>query len=535
MPLPIKSPHASAAWSRGVSIYQVYPLSFFDSDGDGRGDLAGVTAKLSYIAALGVDALWLSPFYVSPMADFGYDVADHKAVDPVFGALRDFDALVARATQLGLRVIVDLVAGHTSESHAWFTQSRSSQSSDKADWYVWADASADGSPPNNWLSVFSGPAWKWEPRRRQYFLHHFLPEQPALNVRNPRVRAALVDVAAFWLARGVSGLRLDAIDFLAHDPALRSNPSSGASARQAPAKLFGMQTHKHDMLHEDGLTLLRDLRKLGDAHDAMLLGEVSSQPGAFDRVAAYTGLKGPLHSAYTLAPMRGAFDHAAASGIVAAAARDAGSVCWAFSNHDTMRVASRWCAVDGIIQQRRLEVMTAFHVALRGELCVYQGEELGLGEADLAPQDMRDPFGLAYYPEFKGRDGARTPMPWTATSANHGFTGGAPWLPSQAAHHALAVDLQESDPGSLLAHWRDLLAWRQRTPEIRHGALIPLDTQAPIIGFMREHEGRRTQCLFNFSSEPARAEIDGAMVELEGWTYRFHAGALPRTPELAML
>ncbi|MDB5644293.1 MAG: alpha-glucosidase [Hyphomicrobiales bacterium] len=524
---------ANGPWSRGAAIYQIYPRSFFDSNGDGVGDLPGVIAKLDYIASLGVDAIWLSPFYLSPMADFGYDVADHKAVDPVFGTLQDFDALVARATQLGLRVLVDLVVGHTSVAHAWFAESRASRDNDKADWFVWADPRPDGSPPNNWLSVFSGPAWKWEPRRRQYFLHHFLPEQPALNVCNAAMRAALVDVAAFWLDRGVSGLRLDAIDFLAHDPNLRSNRPSGASPNDAPAKLFGMQLHQHDMLHPDGLTLLRDLRKLADSRGAMLLGEVSSQPGAFDRIAAYTGARGPLHSAYTLAPMRGAFDFAAAKGIVAAAARDDGSVCWAFSNHDTMRVASRWCAEGGVVHRRKLELITAFHLALRGEICLYQGEELGLTEADLAPGDMRDPFGLAYYPQFKGRDGSRTPIPWVAGDASNGFTEGAPWLPAQTDHGALAVDAQENDPGSLLAHWRDLLAWRKRSPEIRHGALIPLDTPEPVTGFVRESDGRRTICLFNFSDQPAVADVDGARIELGAWTFRFLAGALPRTSELA--
>jgi alpha-glucosidase len=524
----------NGGWSRGAAIYQIYPLSFFDSNGDGMGDLPGVTAKLGYIASLGVDAVWLSPFYLSPMADYGYDVADHKAIDPVFGALRDFDALMARATQLGLRVMVDLVVGHTSDSHAWFRDSRASRRSDKADWYVWADPREDGLPPNNWLSVFSGPAWKWEPRRRQYFLHHFLPEQPSLNVRNAEARAALVDVASFWLDRGVSGLRLDAIDFLAHDPALRNNLPSGTKPDDAPAKLFGMQTHVHDMLHPDGMTLLRDLRALADEREAMLLGEVSSQPGAFDRVARYTQASAPLHSAYTLAPMRGAFDHAAAQDLVAAAARPEGSVCWAFSNHDTVRMASRWCMHEGAVHRRKLEVITAFQVALRGEICLYQGEELGLTEAELAPADMRDPFGLAFYPEFKGRDGARTPMPWTSAGGAHGFSDGAPWLPAQAEHGALAVERQDLDPTSLLAHWRDLLAWRRRSPEIRHGALLPLEMQAPVIGFVREHEKRRTTCLFNFGDEPACATVSGETIELGPWTFRYIASETPAMAEFAL-
>lgn len=535
MPYSARLPKPAAAplsWWKGAAIYQIYPRSFFDTDADGIGDLRGVFEKLDYVASLGVDAIWLSPFYVSPMADFGYDVADHTAVDPTFGAMEDFDRLVARAHELGLRVLLDLVVGHTSDRHRWFAESRASRVNAKADWYVWADPQPDGSPPNNWLSVFSGPAWKWEPRRRQYYLHHFLAEQPALNIREPAVRAALLDVAAFWLDRGADGLRLDAIDFLAHDAELRGNPPSGVRPDEAPPKLFGMQTHVHDMLHEDGGIFLRQLRDLADRHRAMLLGEVSSQPGAFDRIAGYTHARGPLQSAYTLAPMRGAFDHEAAAAIVRTAAREDASICWAFSNHDTMRVATRWCADDGVVNRRKLELITAFQIALRGEICLYQGEELGLTEAELAFADMRDPFGIAFWPEFKGRDGARTPMPWRGDAPALGFSTGAPWLPAPAEHARLSVATQEQESGSLLAHWRDLLDWRRRSPEIRHGSLSPLDLAAPLIGFTRATSARRTTCLFNFSGEATSAIISDEQIDLGPWTFRFLAGAFPERAEL---
>lgn len=519
-------------WWRGAVIYQIYPRSFQDTNGDGIGDLPGVLSRLAHIAALGADAIWLSPFYTSPMADFGYDVADHTAVDSQFGTLADFDRVVAEAKRLGLRVMVDLVVGHTSDAHSWFRDSRRGRDGDKADWYVWADPQADGTPPNNWLSVFSGPAWTWEPRRRQYYLHHFLARQPSLNLRNPRVRDALVDVARFWLERGVEGLRLDAIDFLAHDPDLRGNPASGIDPSQAPAKLFGLQRHVNDMLHEDGHALLHDLRRLADDHGAVLLGEVSSQPGAFDRIARYTGHGGPLHTAYTLSPMRGGFDHTMATALVREAARPDASVCFAFSNHDAPRVATRWClGEDGTPDRRKLELVAAFQLALRGQICVYQGEELGLTEAKLAFDDLRDPFGIAFWPEFNGRDGSRTPMPWSADAPGLGFSDGKPWLPLPAEHGALAADRQADDPASLLGFWRRLLAWRRASPEIVSGDLTPLDLPAPIVGFERQTLERRTLCLFNLSGAPVSLRFDGETLELGAYEFRFRSGTRARLDE----
>src|ERR1700733_6169577 len=264
-------------WLRGAVIYQIYPLSFRDGNGDGIGDLAGIAERLDYVASLGVDAVWIAPFFRSPLHDFGYDVADQCDVDPVFGTLAEFDRLVERAHALGLKVIIDQVWGHTSTAHAWFETSRRARGGDKADWYVWADPRPDGTPPNNWLSVFGGQAWSWEPRRRQYYLHHFLAEQPTLNLRNPAVVEALLDTARFWLARGVDGFRLDAIDFLLHDPQLRDNPPRPQAGGVVPAKLFGMQHHAHDMLQPESLALLKRLRELADAHPGTaLLGEVSS-------------------------------------------------------------------------------------------------------------------------------------------------------------------------------------------------------------------------------------------------------------------
>jgi alpha-glucosidase len=498
-------------WWSGATLYQIYPRSFYDSNGDGIGDLPGVTAKLDYVASLGVDAIWLSPFFVSPMRDFGYDVADHCAVDPVFGNLADFDRLLARAHALGLRLIIDLVCGHTSDRHPWFRDSRAARRGARAQWYVWADAKPDGTPPNNWLSVFGGAAWSWEPRRRQYYLHHFLSSQPSLNLRDPEIVEALLAVARFWLRRGVDGFRLDAVDFLLHDEALRDNPPRVPLGGSALAKPFGMQRHVYDMTPEERPALLERLRALADAHPGtLLLGEVSSQDGAYRRIERYTG-DGGLHRAYTLRPMRGNDVGATlrdALGEITAAGKGEG-VCWAFSNHDVERAASRWLAPGGegkAPDPAGVKLLMALLLSLKGMICAYQGEELGLGEAVLATEQLRDPFGIAYFPEFRGRDGSRTPLPWDATR-HAGFTAGVPWLPVPEPHRVAAIAVQEADPRSALAAWRRLVAWRRAHPALIRGDLTLLDLPAPLVGLTRCCEAERLLLVFNPSAHAVRLDL----------------------------
>ncbi|HZB89912.1 MAG TPA: alpha-glucosidase [Stellaceae bacterium] len=499
------------AWWPGAIIYQIYPRSFYDSNGDGVGDLPGVAAKLDYVASLGVDAIWLSPFFLSPMRDFGYDVADHCAVDPVFGTLEDFDRLLGRAHALGLKVIVDLVCGHTSDQHPWFRDSRSDPRHARADWYVWADARPDGTPPNNWLSVFGGSAWSWEPRRRQYYLHHFLSSQPSLNLRHPPVTEALIEVARFWLERGVDGFRLDAIDFLLHDATLRDNPPRALAGGAMPAKPFALQHHLYDMMQGELPELLRRLRALADSRPGtLLLGEVSSQDGAYRRIERYTAGDG-LHLAYTLRPLRaGDAGEAlnAALGEIAAAGKGEG-VCWAFSNHDVERAASRWGAggKDGSPNAASVKLLMALLLSLKGALCVYQGEELGLGEATLAAEHLRDPFGIAYFPEFRGRDGSRTPMPWDHDAEHAGFTDGDPWLPVPATHRAAGVAAQEADPRSPLRAWRRLVAWRNAHPALSRGELTPLPLPAPLVGFTRATPEEQLLLVFNPGAHAVRFDL----------------------------
>jgi alpha-glucosidase len=498
-------------WWPGAIIYQIYPRSFYDSNGDGVGDLPGVTAKLDYVASLGVDAIWLSPFFLSPMRDFGYDVADHCAVDPIFGTLQDFDRLLARAHALGLKVMTDLVCGHTSDQHPWFRDSRAGRQQGRADWYVWADAKPDGTPPCNWLSVFGGSAWSWEPRRRQYYLHHFLASQPSLNLRYPEVVEALLEIARFWLDRGIDGFRLDAIDFLLHDEALRDNPPRALPGGLPPAKPFGLQQHLYDMMQEEPHALIERLRALADARPGtLLLGEVSSQDGAYRRIERYTGTRG-LHLAYTLRPMRSGDAGEALGAALAeiAAAGKGDGVCWAFSNHDVERAASRWAAEGEAAAPNSagVRLLMALLLSLKGALCVYQGEELGLGEAVLAAEHLRDPFGIAYFPEFRGRDGSRTPIPWDGDAAHAGFTEGEPWLPVPPAHRAAGVARQEADPRSPLRAWRRLVAWRNTHPALIRGDLTLLDLPAPLVGFTRSADDERLLLIFNPSARAARVDV----------------------------
>jgi alpha-glucosidase len=499
-------------WWRGCVLYQIYPRSFFDSNADGIGDLPGITSKLGHVASLGVDGIWLSPFFVSPQRDFGYDVSDHQAVDPVFGTLADFDRLISRAHDLGLRVLIDQVWSHTSDRHPWFEDSR--RRGRHGDWYVWADPRPDGTPPNNWLSVFGGSAWSWEPRRRQFYLHHFLDHQPALDLGNPAVVEAMLAVGAFWLERGVDGFRLDAVDFMTHDALLRDNPAQGDGV--VPLKPFGMQIHRHDMLQPATAGVLARIRALTDRYPGRVtLGEISSQDGAFERVSGLSDGADGLHMAYTLRTARGGFDRPSLEALIRAIAGqgERGWPCWSFSNHDVERVASRWTPGGDAPDPRVPRLLATLFVCLRGSLCLYQGEELGLTEAVLAQEDLRDPFGIAYWPEFRGRDGSRTPMPWDPGCPHAGFTtADRPWLPVPAAHMGLAVAAQERDPEALIHHWRRLLRWRRSRPAVVSGALRVLDLPAPLIGFRRDGPGEVIACVFNLGPETAAVPVSGATV-----------------------
>lgn len=500
-------------WWRGGVIYQVYPRSFADSNGDGIGDLPGITRRLEYIAGLGVDAVWLSPFFKSPMKDFGYDVSDYNDVDPMFGTLADLRTLVTRAHGLGLKVMIDQVLSHSSDQHPWFSESRADRSNAKADWYVWADAKADGTPPNNWLSVFGGSAWQWDTRRCQYYLHNFLASQPDLNFHTPAVQDALLDSLRFWLDLGIDGYRLDAINFCFHDALLRDNPGRGMPESDDPtapaANPYSWQVHLYDKSRPDALHFLRRLRALVDRYDGVAtLGEVGDEAG-MTMVAQYTEDGDKLHKCYCFDLLSAAHDAPHIRQVIDRFERLASSgwPCWALSNHDCTRLATRWGGTHP--HPALLRLAPALQLCLRGSSCIYQGDELGLPEAEIGFDDLRDPYGIAMWPQYKGRDGCRTPMPWDSTAPDFGFGSGAlrPWLPLAESHRTLAVDRQEADPRSLLHHYRRLLRWRKGQPALIHGEIELLPEHAQVLAFVRSHRGERMLCAFNLSQSAAQLEL----------------------------
>ena len=494
---PKPDPAPTTPWWKGAAIYQIYPRSFADSNGDGIGDLNGITAHLDHVATLGVDAVWLSPFFTSPMKDFGYDVADYRDVDPIFGTLADFDALIARAHALGLRVIIDQVYSHTSNEHPWFQQSRASRSGDKADWYVWADAKPDGSPPSNWQSVFGGPAWTWDARRQQYYMHNFLKEQPQLNGHNPAVQQALLDTARFWLDRGVDGFRLDAINFAMHDPALTDNPPAPATNR-ARTRPFDFQVKLHNQGHADIPPFLERIRALLDEYGAgFTVAEVGGEDS--DReMKLFTAGGTRLDSAY-------GFDFLYAERLTPDLVADAvarwpdapgiGWPSWAFENHDAPRALSRWTTPAHAPAFARMKMLLL--ACLRGNIFLYQGEELGLTQVDIPFDALLDPEAIANWPMTLSRDGARTPMPWIGSAPDLGFGSETPWLPFGGDHSALAADQQHADPDSLL-HWtRQVLAVRNAHPALRQGDIRILHSDDAVLAFERRDAGERLLCVFN--------------------------------------
>ena len=500
-------------WWRGGVIYQIYPRSFADSNGDGVGDIPGITNHLDYVAKLGADAVWLSPIFKSPMKDFGYDVSDYCDVDPLFGTLDDFRAMVKKAHDLGLKVMIDQVLSHTSDQHPWFAESRASRVNPKADWYVWADAKDDGNPPNNWLSIFGGSAWQWDTRRRQYYLHNFLSSQPDLNYHNPDVVQAILGTVKFWLELGVDGYRLDTANYYFHDKELRNNPGRGQPKGNDPAvndvNPYGWQHHKFDKTQPENLGFLKQLRALLDQYpNTTMVGEIGDDDG-LTVMAEYTSGTDKLHMAYSfdlLGPdSSSTFLHDLMKRF--AEKNATGWPSWALSNHDVVRVGSRWGGESADV--RKLRVAAAFQMCLRGSPCLYQGDELGLPEAQVAYEDLQDPYGITMWPEFKGRDGCRTPMPWNAQAPDMGFGNGAhkPWLPLTETYRTLAVSEQDKDPKSLLNFYRALLKWRKEQAVLLHGDQTLLDVHEQVIAFVREHEGQKVLCAFNFSDSLASLDL----------------------------
>lgn len=499
-----------AEWWRGSVTYQIYPRSYQDEDGNGIGDLKGITRRLPHIADLGVDAIWLSPIFTSPMADMGYDVSNYTDIEPLFGTLADFDALLSRAHDLGLKVIVDQVISHSSAQHPCFRESRSSRDNPRADWYVWADAQPDGTPPNNWLSHFGGPAWEWDSRRRQYYLHNFLASQPDFNFHNPEVQDWHLANMRFWLERGLDGFRLDTVNYFFHDQLLRSNPPHAANDVEFDTIPYFMQDPIYSKTRPENVAFLKRVRALLDEFGGRTsVGEVGESKRAVQVMAEYTKGQDRLHMAYSFDMLGPKFTAAHFRDRIETFFRVApdGWPAWAFSNHDVERHATRWAAHGA--QDAVAKLAAAMLLSFEGSIYLYQGEELGQTETAIEFHELTDPPGITFWPDYKGRDGCRTPMVWDA-SPHGGFTTGTPWLPVKPPQLARNVAAQAEDPASVLQFYRRMLRFRKGSPALMAGRTRFFDLPEPVLGFSRIVEGAEVLCLFNLSATPVAVQVHNA-------------------------
>tara|TARA_R110001592_G_scaffold20926_9_gene84629 strand:+ start:13626 stop:16031 length:2406 start_codon:yes stop_codon:yes gene_type:complete len=512
-------------WWRGAAIYQIYPRSFYDTNNDGVGDLPGITKKLNYIADLGMDAIWISPFFPSPMKDFGYDISDYRNIDPVFGTLDDFKTLLSGAHKHGLKIIIDLALSHTSDQHPWFSDPS------KKDWYVWADARLDEEgnpfPPNNWASVFGESAWEWDDKHQQYYFHNFLKEQPDLNYHNPEVQEEVLDICRFWLDMGVDGFRLDTVNFYFHDAQLRDNPGRTygiefATQLEKPVA-YSQQQHIYDKSRPENLDFIARMRALSDRYDSrVLIGEIGDD-NPYDCAREYTRGTKHLHTTYNTHMMSGTekdftedlvripletyfrclgqqTEESDESG-KPASYDDVGWPSWAFSNHDVVRVASRWYKLYDHNPDLSKLLMVLLG-CLPGTLFMYQGEELGLPEAEIPFDDIQDPWAKQTWPEWQGRDGCRSPMVWHSKKPNHGFSAKKPWLPIPKTHENMDAYTQCDNSASTLKLVKTFYAWRKNKEEFFNLNFEFKDTaHSKIIHIVRRHHQNETHCIFNISSQ----------------------------------
>ncbi|MBB3104447.1 alpha-amylase family glycosyl hydrolase [Azomonas macrocytogenes] len=522
-------------WWENAVIYQVLPWSYKDSDGDGIGDLQGIIERLDYIGSLGVDAIWLTPIFVSPMDDLGYDITDHHQVSPLFGSMDDFKCLLELAHKRGLRVVLDMVWNHTSNQHEWFQQSRQDRNNPKADWYVWADPGKNGGPPNNWLSSFSGDsAWHFDEIRQQYYLANFLASQPDLNWFNAEVRAQVLNCARFWLDLGIDGMRLDAVNFFCHDPQLNDNPIRGQNDPLPhgidPDNPLAKQRFCNSFCRPETLDMLAPLRRLVNQYPGvMLLGEVIEADDSIRLAAQYTAGDQRLHLAYHGGLLfKERMSARRLREVVGQALEEFanGGACWIVGNHDFGRLHSQWNAANEPYPREFYLMMAVLLLVLPGAFCLWQGDELGFNEAripeDISPEQLRDPFGRLMYPKLKGRDGSRTPMSWTSEEPNAGFTTGTPWLPISRTHFECSVAAQQSTPDSLLNHWRSLLHWRMTQPALQSGSARLLDLNEHVFALLREESEQRLLCIFNLSDQTVSVDLRefGPLLPVQGIGYR---------------
>ena len=480
-------------WWQDCVVYQIYPRSFQDSNNDGVGDVLGIIKRLDYIKSLGVDAIWLSPIFTSPMADFGYDVSDYRGIDPIFGTMADVELLITEAHDHSLKIILDLVLNHTSVKHPWFLESRESKDSEKADYYIWSD-----SVPNNWKAAFGGKGWTFDKKRGQFYFHSFLPQQPDLNWRNPATVSSIFDEVSFWLDKGIDGFRLDVINSIIKDESLRDNPRIIGS-RPRP---YDMQRHIFDRNRPESHSKIKMLRKLVDTYpDRMLIGEIMVEsPGEPELAASYLGRTGDeLNLSFDFSLINTSFSaqkwQRTAKRWYEAVGRHR-TPAWVLNNHDVSRFVSR---VSNNELKARLAVF--FQFTQRGALFIYYGEELGLKDSSVCRKHMQDPLGKRYWPFHKGRDPQRGPMPWNV-GINHGFTEGEPWLPFAKGANGYTVENQELEQDSMLSFYRSLIALRSNEPVLRQGVCVFIEqNNTNLMVYTRTLGESQFLVVLNFSSK----------------------------------
>ena len=491
-------------WYQHAVFYEIYPRSFMDSNGDGIGDLNGITSKLDYLKTLGIDAIWIAPCFPSPQVDFGYDVSDYQNIDKMYGTLADFDKLQKLGQEHGIKIIFDLVVNHTSDQHPWFVDSRSSRTAEKRDWYVWRDGKGTN-PPNNWLAVFGGSAWQWDEKTKQYYYHYFYPQQPDLNWRNPAVVSAMDGTTEWWYRRGVAGFRLDAVDSLFEDPNLHDDPVlPGQNAYGDP-----LVEHKYTQKLPEVHLALKGLRTVADRYNAVLIGETWT-----DNVAQLKTYYGSAHDElqmpmdlmltqmkFSAPAFREHFKQVDSSGEWPV---------FVIGNHDILRSWNRYG--DGQHNDQIAKDMAAMYLTLRGTPILYYGEEIGMQNND--PQrreDVKDPIGRLGWPKEKGRDGERTPMQWN-DEPNAGFTTGIPWNAIPVTYKTYNVEDEAKDPNSILNWYKALLALRRTDPALLDGAYIPLnESDAEVLSYLRKASGYAVLVAINMSAEPRALHFDLAL------------------------
>jgi alpha-glucosidase len=481
-------------WWKHAVFYEIYPRSFKDSNGDGIGDLNGITSKLDYLRELGVNAIWITPCFPSPQVDFGYDVSDYVNIDPMYGTLADFDKLASEAKKRNIRVILDFVVNHTSDQHNWFLDSKSSKTAEHRSWYIWEDGKGPHQPPNNWMSTFGLSAWKFDPTTDQYFYHYFYPEQPDLNWRNPAVEKAMFDVTRFWYKRGVAGFRLDAVDTLFEDPMFKDNPVLPGTDKFGRPNMQEKYNKKLPEMH----AALQRLRKVADEYDAVLIGETWTSD-----VSELKDYYGPNFNELQL-PMDLMLTNLSLSAPVVrkhVASVDAagGWPTYVITNHDIKRSYSRYG--DGVHNDDIAKLMAGFYLTLRGTAIMYYGEELGMANTDpTRKEDVKDPIGVLGWPLEKGRDGERTPMQWTS-GPNAGFTTGKPWLPVPLSAKTRNVETESKEPDSVLSFYKRVLKLRGEESAFREGKYVALNESDPnVLSYLRQSGDETILVVLNMSA-----------------------------------